>query len=34
MVCIDIRTGLLSLFAGIFVVFFLEYVDRMKVREK
>jgi hypothetical protein len=27
-------TGLLSLFAGIFVVFFLEYIDRMKVREK
>jgi hypothetical protein len=27
-------TGLLSLFAGIFVVFFLEYIDRMKAREK
>ena len=26
-------TGLLSLFAGIFVVFFLEYIDRMKARE-
>ena len=26
--------GLLSLFAGIFVVFFLEYIDRMKAREK
>jgi len=28
-----IITGLLSLFAGIFVVFFLEYIDRMKARE-
>ena len=27
-----IMTGLLSLFAGIFVVFFLEYIDRMKAR--
>ena len=27
-------TGLLSLFTGIFVVFFLEYIDRMKAREK
>ena len=27
-------TGLLCLFAGIFVVFFLEYIDRMKAREK
>ncbi|MBU2055196.1 MAG: hypothetical protein KKC25_09505 [Proteobacteria bacterium] len=27
-------TGLLSLFAGIFVVFFLEYINRMKAREK
>ena len=27
-------TGLLSLFAGIFVIFFLEYIDRMKAREK
>jgi hypothetical protein len=26
-------TGLLSLFTGIFVVFFLEYIDRMKARE-
>ena len=29
-----IITGLLSLFAGIFAVFFLEYIDRMKVHEK
>ena len=29
-----IITGLLSLFAGIFVVFFLEYIDRMRAREK
>jgi len=29
-----IATGFLSLFTGIFVVFFLEYIDRMKVREK
>ena len=29
-----IITGLLSLFAGIFVVFFLEYIDRMKAHEK
>jgi hypothetical protein len=27
-------TGLLSLFTGIFVVFFLEYINRMKAREK
>jgi len=27
-------TGLLSLFTGIFVVFILEYIDRMKAREK
>ena len=27
-------TGLLSLFTGIFVIFFLEYIDRMKAREK
>lgn len=27
-------TGLLSLFVGIVVVFFLEYIDRMKAREK
>ena len=30
---IIIITGLLSLFTGIFVVFFLEYIDRMKTRE-
>ena len=29
-----IMTGILSLFAGIFVVFFLEYIDRIKAREK
>ena len=29
-----IITGLLSLFAGIFVVFFLQYIDRIKAREK
>jgi hypothetical protein len=28
-----IITGILSLFTGIFVVFFLEYIDRMKARE-
>jgi hypothetical protein len=27
-------TGFLSLFAGIFIVFFLEYINRMKAREK
>jgi uncharacterized protein involved in exopolysaccharide biosynthesis len=27
-------TGLLSLFAGIFVIILLEYIDRMKAREK
>ena len=27
-------TGLLSLFTGIFVIFLLEYIDRMKAREK
>ncbi len=31
---IIIITGLLSLFLGIFFVFFLEYIDRMKTREK
>ena len=31
---IIIITGLLSLFAGIFFIFFLEYIDRMKAREK
>jgi hypothetical protein len=31
---IIIITGLLSLFSGIFAVFFLEYIDRMKAREK
>ena len=30
---IIIITGLLSLFTGIFVVFFLEYIERMKARE-
>lgn len=29
-----IITGLISFFTGIFVVFFLEYIDRMKAREK
>lgn len=29
-----IFTGAVSLFAGIFAVFFLEYIDRMKAREK
>jgi capsular polysaccharide biosynthesis protein len=28
-----IITGLLSLFTGIFFIFFLEYIDRMKARE-
>ena len=27
-------TGLLSLFTGIFVIILLEYIDRMKAREK
>ncbi len=30
---IIIIAGLLSLFTGIFVVFFLEYIERMKARE-
>jgi hypothetical protein len=29
-----IITGLVSLFAGIFVVFFLEYIDRMKAHDR
>ena len=27
-------TGIISLFAGIFVVFILEYIDRMKARKR